>query len=57
MLLEGFRRYTVVRQLCVASKLIILIDDLLGRSAHLTLWTGTIKHSIHDVPATRVVIV
>ena len=55
MLLEGFRCNAVIRQLCVASKLIVLVDDLLRRTAHLALWTRAIKHTVHDIAATCVV--
>jgi hypothetical protein len=50
MLLEVFRRDPVARQLRIARKLVVFLDDLLGRAAHLALGAGTVEHSVDDIP-------
>ena len=49
MLLEVLERHAVVRKLRVAGKLIILLDDLLRRTAHLAFGAGALEDAVDDV--------
>ena len=45
--------HTIARQLCIARKLLVLIDDLLRRAAYFALRTAAIKNAVRDIAATR----
>ena len=49
VLLKVFSRHTVIGQLCVSRQLIVFVDDLLRRAAHLALRAGTVKHAVDDI--------
>jgi hypothetical protein len=44
-------RNTVARQLCIPPKLLVFIDNLLRRAAHLTLWPRAVKNPVRDIAA------
>ena len=57
VLLEIFGCDTVIRQLRVAGELVILVDNLLWRSAHLAFRAGAVKHAIDDIARRTVAVV
>ena len=51
MLLKVLGGHAVTGQLGVARQLVVLVDDLLRRAAHLALGAGTVEHPVDDVTA------
>ncbi len=49
MLQEILCRHPVIRQLGVAGQKLILLDDLLRRTAHLALGAGAVEHPVDDI--------
>jgi hypothetical protein len=49
VLLEVLERDTVIAELRIAGKLVVLVDDLLRGAAHLALGPGTVEHAVDDV--------
>jgi hypothetical protein len=49
VLLKVLGRNAVVRQLRISCELIVLVDDLLGRSTNLSLGPRGIEDAVHDV--------
>ena len=54
VLLEILHRHAVIAQLGVAGQLIVFVDDLLRRAAHLAFGTRAVEHTVDDVPDTAV---
>ena len=42
---------TVIAQLCIAGQLVVFLDNLLRRAAHLTLGAGAVKNTVDDIAA------
>ncbi|GLT09904.1 hypothetical protein GCM10007928_21360 [Sulfitobacter porphyrae] len=51
MLLKVFCRNAVIAQLRVAGKLIVFLNHLLGRAAHLAFGTAAVKDAVDDITA------
>ena len=49
VLQEIFSGHTVIAQLGIPGQLLIFVDDLLRRTAHLALWARAVKHPIDDI--------
>ncbi len=49
VLLEILGRHPVARKLRIAGKLVVLVDDLLRRAAHLALGAAAVEHTVDDV--------
>lgn len=49
MLLEVFRSNPVISKLRITGELVVFVDDLLGRPAHLAVGAGAVKNTIDDV--------
>lgn len=56
MLLKVLSRNAVVAQLSIARQLVVFINDLLRRTAHLTLWARAVENAVNDI-ANRATIV
>lgn len=51
VLLKVLSRHAVIAKLRVAGQLVVFLDNLLRRAAHLTLRTGAVEHPIDDIAA------
>jgi len=51
MLLKIFDRNPVIAQMRIARQLIIFVDNLLGRTAHLAFGTRAVKNPVDDITA------
>ena len=51
VLLKVLGRNTVIAQLCIAGQLVVFLDNLLRRAAHLTLGAGAVKNTVDDIAA------
>ena len=57
MLLEVLSRDAVTSKLSIPRKLIVLVDDLLRRTAYLAFGTGAIEHTVDDIADRPVAVV
>ena len=49
VLQEILSGHAVIAQLRITGQLLIFVDDLLRRAAHLALWARAVKHPIDDI--------
>jgi hypothetical protein len=57
VLLKVLSGHTVIGQLGVARQLIVFVDNLLGRTAHLAFGTRAVKNPVYDIAPRRTVAV
>ena len=51
VLLKVLGGHTVIAQLCIAGQLVVFLDNLLRRAAHLALGAGAVKNTVDDIAA------